>query len=273
MDFHDLLLWVPLLIGLGGLAGFLAGLLGIGGGMILVPGLFFSLSALGYTSDHLMHLAVGTSLAIIIPTGLSSALSHARRKAVRMDLVCRIGPGILLGVAVGTFIAGQISGDHLKLVFAVALLALSGLMMIDSTRFHWAKDVPGQPWSGLAGGVIGALSALMGIGGATISVPYMTLCRVPIHQAVGTASALGMVISIPAATGYAVIGWGQEGLPPFTFGYINMLAFFLIAPFSILAAPWGARAAHSISVHALRKVFVVFLMIVSLRMLYDALYG
>jgi uncharacterized membrane protein YfcA len=273
MDFHDLLIWAPVLIGLGGVAGFLAGLLGVGGGLVLVPGLFFSLSALGYDSDHLMHLAVGTSLAIIIPTGLSSALSHAKRKSVRMDLVWRIGPGILAGVGLGTLIAAWISGDDLKLVFGTALLFLSGLMLIDSTRFHFAPDVPGQPWVTLAGGGIGTLSALMGIGGATVSVPYMTLCRVPIHQAVGTASALGMVISIPAATGYAIIGWGVGDLPPLSLGYINLLAFFLISPFSILAAPWGARTAHSISVHALRKVFAGFLVIISLRMLYDALYG
>jgi uncharacterized protein len=114
---------------------------------------------------------------------------------------------------------------------------------------------------------------LMGIGGATVSVPYMTLCRVPIHQAVGTASALGMVISVPAALGYVIIGWGIDGLPQFSAGYVNLLAFFLIAPFSILAAPHGARFAHSISVHTLRKVFAAFLVIVSLRMLYSALYG
>lgn len=273
MEFHDLLIWVPILAGLGGLAGFLAGLLGIGGGLILVPGLFFSLSAFGYDTGHLMHLVIGTSLAIIIPTGLSSALSHAKRKSVRADLVRRIGPGILAGVALGTLIAAQLSGDGLKLVFAVLLLFLSALMMVDSARHHWAKDVPGQPWAALAGGMIGTLSALMGIGGATVSVPYMTLCRVPIHQAVGTASALGMVISVPAALGYVMIGWGQGGLPPFSFGYVNLPAFFLIAPFSILVAPWGARSAHAISAPALRKAFAVFLVIVSLRMLYSALHG
>ncbi len=272
MVFYDLLLWAPLLIGIGVLAGFLAGLLGVGGGLVLVPGLFFGFSALGYAPDHLMHLAVGTSLAIIIPTGLSSALSHHRRKAVRMDLVWRIGPGILAGVALGTFIAAQIPGAGLKLVFAVSLFFLSGLMMIDSTRFHLARDVPGRGGATLAGGVIGMLSALMGIGGATISVPFMTLCRVPIHQAVGTASALGLVIAIPAAAGYALIGRGADALPPFSWGYVNLGAFFLIAPFSILAAPRGARLAHGISVHALRRVFAVFLVMISLRMLYSALY-
>lgn len=276
MDFYDLLLWALILMALGGVAGFLAGLLGVGGGLVLVPGLFFSLSALGYDSIHLMHMAVGTSLAIIIPTGLTSARAHAKRGAVRMDLVRKIGPGILLGVAFGTVLAAQISGEHLKLIFAVVLFFLSLLMMVDSTRFHCAKDVPGQPWAIMAGGVIGGLSSLMGIGGATISVPYMTLCRVAIHQAIGTASALGLVIAIPAALGYVVIGWGagtDNALPPLSLGYVNMLAFFLIVPFSVFAAPWGARAAHCISVGHLRKIFALFLIIVALRMLYNALHG
>lgn len=273
MDISLLFLWVPLLAVLGLVAGFLAGLLGVGGGMILVPGLFFSLEALGFSSAYTMHIAVGTSLAIIVPTGLSSARAHAKRGAVRPDLVRLIGPGIIAGVAAGTLIAARISGDDLRLVFAVSLLVLAALMTLDPQRFRLADSLPPRPWPALAGGVIGLLSTLMGIGGATVSVPYMTLYRVPIHQAVGTASALGLIISIPAAFGFILIGWGKDSLPPFSFGYINLLAAAMIVPFSVLAAPWGAHTAHRVSVVALRRAFAVFLMIVSLRMLYDVAYG
>ncbi|MBI2233698.1 MAG: sulfite exporter TauE/SafE family protein, partial [Micavibrio aeruginosavorus] len=160
-----------------------------------------------------------------------------------------------------------------RLVFAVSLLALAAIMALDPQRFRLADTLPSQPWPGFAGGFIGLLSTLMGIGGATISVPYMTLYRVPIHQAVGTASALGLIISVPAAFGFILIGWGKDSLPPFSFGYINLLAAAMIVPFSVLAAPWGAHTAHRVSVDTLRRVFAVFLMIVSLRMLYDVAYG
>lgn len=273
MDMHTLLVLTPVLVGLGGLAGFLAGLLGVGGGIVLVPGLFYIMTALGYPPDHMMHLAVGTSLAIIIPTGMSSVRAHYKRGAVRVDLLRMIGVGIVIGVAAGTVIASHISGESLKLIFAVALLFLAGVMLVNPSRFALADHVPGQPWPGLMGVVIGGLSTLMGIGGATISVPYMTLCRVPIHQAVGTASALGLIISIPAAVGFGIIGWGQDHLPPFSIGYISLLAFALIVPCSVLAAPLGAHVAHNVSVVRLRAVFAVFLVIVSLKMLYSAVYG
>lgn len=256
---------------LGGVAGFLAGLLGVGGGLVLVPGLYFGLTWLGFESPYLMHLAVGTSLAIIIPTGFSSARAHFRHGAVRIDLVRRIGPGIVLGVVMGTVIAGLLSGDGLKLVFAMAMAALAVLMMFDTGRFALAADVPGPPWSTLAGAGIGTLSALMGIGGATISVPYMTFCRVPMRQAVGTASALGLVIAIPAVVGFVLIGHGVTSLPPFSLGLVSLPALGMIAPAGMLAAPWGVRAAHCMPVAALRRIFAGFLVLVALRMLYDVL--
>lgn len=272
-DYSVLLVWMPLLLSLGAVSGFLAGLLGVGGGIVLVPGLFFSLSALGFPPDHIMHVAIGTSLAIIIPTGMSSARAHWKRGGVRMDLVRKIGVGIVFGVICGTFIADQISGATLNLVFAVSLFFLAAIMVTDPSRVKLADEVPGQPWPAMMGGLIGLLSTLMGIGGATISVPYMTLCRVPIHQAIGTAATLGLIISIPAALGFALIGVGQDHLPPFSLGYVNLLAFALVVPTAVLAAPWGAAAAHKVPVKALRRVFAGFITLVAARMIYGVLFG
>lgn len=261
------------LLSLGALAGFLAGLLGIGGGLVLVPGLYFGFKALGFESEALMHVAVGTSLAVIIPTGLSSARAHWRRGAVRFDLVKQIGPGILIGVGIGTLIAHHIEKQGMTAFFACALTALALLMLINPARFSPLQTTPPQPWMGLSGTVIGVFSSLMGIGGATISVPWMAICRVPMHTAVGTASALGILIAIPAAFGFIVIGWQAEGLPPFSLGYINFLAWPLIIPASVLAAPWGAKLAHSVSVDRLRKIFAWFLVIIAAKMMWEAVRG
>lgn len=266
-------LLVTFLLSLGATAGFLAGLLGIGGGLVLVPGLYFGLQALGFESDTLMHVAVGTSLAVIIPTGLSSARAHWKRGAVRLDLVRKLGVGVLLGVAGGTFMASRIDEQGMTLFFALALAALAVLMLVNPARFSPLQDVPRQPWIGLSGAVIGVFSSLMGIGGATISVPWMSMCRVPMHTAVGTASALGLVIAVPAAIGFIVIGWGQAGLPPFSLGYINFLAWPLIIPASVLTAPWGACMAHSVSVERLRKFFAAFLVVIAGKMLWSAWHG
>lgn len=262
---------VAFLLALGGVAGFLAGLLGIGGGVVLVPGLYFGFQYMGFESGALMHVAVGTSLAVIIPTGLSSVHAHGKRGAVRRDLVKQIGPGILLGVAVGTVIAQHMPEEGMTLFFALALSVLAVVMVVNPARFSPFAEMPRRLWMAVSGAVIGVFSSLMGIGGATISVPWMALCRVPMHTAVGTASALGLVIAVPAALGFIIIGWSAAGLPPFSLGYINFLAWPLIIPASVLAAPWGVRLAHSVSVECLRKFFAAFLVVIALRMLGEAL--
>lgn len=268
--------WIQLgliLIGIGGIAGFLAGLLGVGGGIVLVPGLYYSLTALGYSTDVVMHMAVGTSLAIIVPTGFSSARAHHQRGAVDMDLVRRIGIGVVAGVAMGTCIAGFISGTALKGVFAVAIMMMAFIMLLDPARHRLSDHVPGQPWAAGAGGIIGGLSTLIGIGGATLSVPFMSMCNVAMHKAVGTASALGLVISIPATLGFILIGWDVAGRPPLSLGYVNFAAWAIIIPVSILAAPWGVHVAHKVSVGRLRRIFAVFMFLVAGRMLWGIFDG
>lgn len=264
---------IPLLIALGLCAGFMAGLLGIGGGIILVPGLFFLFQTLGYNPDILMHMAVGTSLAIIIPTGISSAMAHYRRGAVKPDLVRHIGPGIIAGVVGGTFVADMLSGRELTIFFACALFVFALVMQIPPKIRDDGSHSIGQPKGSIGGFIVGALSSLMGIGGATLNVPFMTMNGIPIHNAVATSAALGPFIALPGTIGFAVIGWDVAGLPPLSLGYINFPALIMIAPLSVIAAPWGAKAAHAVSVVMLRRIFSIFIVIVAIKMIWGAWHG
>jgi len=264
---------VPLLLALGLTAGFMAGLLGVGGGIILVPGLYYIFTALGYAPEHLMHVAVGTSLAIIIPTGLSSAFAHYKRGAVKFDLVKHIGPGIVAGVVVGAALADRLAGHTLTLIFAAALLFFAALMQIPPKAREDGAHSMRQPRGSIGGFVVGTLSSLMGIGGATLNVPFMTMNGVSIHHAVATASALGPLIALPGTVGFMVIGWNESALPPFSVGYVNLAAFALIAPLSVMIAPLGAAVAHKVSVLTLRRVFSVFIVIVALNMMWKAFHA
>lgn len=263
---------LPLLL-LGSAAGFLAGLLGVGGGILLVPGLYYLFAAQGMDEAGIMHAAVGTSLAVIVPTGLSSARAHWKRGQVRPDLIRGIAPGILAGVAAGTMIAGEMSGETLKTLFAIALVLLAGAMFLDRPAETGVPETGSHP-DFIAGTVIGCLSSLMGIGGATVSVPYMTLMRgASMHQAVGTAATLGLVIAVPAAIGFMLIGWNDAAQLPYSLGYVNIAGFAAIAPAAILVAPFGAKAAHALPVKRLRRVFAFFMIAVAIHMLYGSFHG
>lgn len=262
----EILLLLAALCALGVVAGFMAGLLGVGGGIVLVPGLYAIFSALGYNSENLIYVCVGTSLSVIVVTGFSSARAHWRKGAVEMDLVKRIGVGIFAGVITGTLAAIPLGSRFMELFFTGAIVVLAVIMISNPARFSFIKQEPGQPWSAMAGLVIGFVSSLVGIGGATLSVPYMSLCGVPIHRAVGTASALGLVISIPAALGFILIGLDAGGKPPFTLGFVNVAAWASIMPFSFLMAPVGAAAAHKAPVNLLRRIFALFMFVVAFKM-------
>lgn len=267
-DTPTLLAMISGIVMIAAIAGLLAGLLGIGGGIVLVPGLLMLFQTLGFDGDKVMHVALGTSLAVIIPTGFSSTRAHWRRESVRKDLLKTIGPGIIFGVLCGTLLADQLDSASLIIIFAVAILFLALFMISPTDKIISLSNIPKQPTPFVAGAGIGTLSALMGIGGATISVPFMTLCRVPIHQAIGTASALGLIIAIPATIGYILTGLGEMGKPPLSFGYINVMAWALIVPISVLCAPLGASLAHKLPVRLLKHVFAAFMMIVAIRMIY-----
>ncbi len=276
MDFTFLSEWLFLIVVLaasGALAGFFSGLLGIGGGIILVPCLYYVFSTSGFSADHIMHVSVGTSLATMVLTGLSSARAHWKRQSIRVDLLKRIGSGIFVGVVLGTLIAGFVSGLILKAIFAAAIGFLSFFMFFGHSGKSLFKDVPRQPWSGLAGFIVGMFSTLMGIGGAVMNVPYMTFCGVPVHKAVGTAAALGLFISIPGTLGFVFIGWDIAGRPPFSLGYINIPAWAVIISTSVAMAPLGAKISHSLPVAPLRKIFAVLMLAVAANMFLSALNG
>jgi uncharacterized membrane protein YfcA len=260
---------------LGVVAGFLSGLLGIGGGIVLVPGLL-GIGQMVYADtiggDILMHMALGTSLAIIIPTGMSSALAQIRRKAVHWTAVKRMVPGLVAGVSLGIMIASRLDGSTLQLVFAVGLFGIAVLIMRPPKPQH---IYPGLlNWTIVTGSTvsIGCLGTLLGISGSTLNIPYMNFAGLSLRQAIASSSILGVTVAIPAAIGFCLIGASNTQLPPEFLGYINLKAWLCIVPFSILMAPLGVKMSHHIQPVKLRLILAGFILIVAVKMLWDALY-
>jgi uncharacterized membrane protein YfcA len=218
-----------------------------------------------------MHLAVGTSLATIILTSIMSARAHARRGALDRGLLRTYAPGVIAGVLVGAFLGARAKGELLVLIFASIALVVAIDMALRRRAVHLA-DAPltGLP-AHVIGFFIGGFSAVMGIGGGTFSVPAFTLMKVPVHRAVGTAAAIGLLIGIPGALGFLWNGLGNPNLPLGSVGYISLPAFLAIVPGTMLCAPLGARLAHALSARALRGAFAIFLLITSARMFYSVL--
>lgn len=252
-------------------AGLLAGLLGVGGGIVIVPMLFWILTGLGFSPDVVMHLAVGTSLATIIPTSISSTRSHRRRGNVDEILLRLWAPGVFAGAAAGGFAAKFIDGEVLSGIFGVVAILVS-LNMVTPRPLH-LRDAPprGLLANSSLASVVGLFSALMGIGGGTLSVPILASFAVPILRAVGTASAFGLLIAAPAVVGFVWAGWDVPGLPPGSLGYVSLPAALVITPITVLLAPVGARIASSINQRALRLCFAVFLGITAVRMVMQVL--
>lgn len=253
------------------IAGILAGLLGVGGGIIIVPVLFHVFTALGIDEAVRMHLAVGTSLATIIPTSIRSLRAHHLKEAVDIGILKQLAAPLVAGVIGGAYIAGAVKGEGLMLVFASVALIVALHMSFGREEWRLGNQLPGRAVRILIGGVIGVISVLMGIGGGTLGVSILTLYNIPIHRAVGTATGFGLIIAIPGTCAMILNGWNVENLPPFSLGYVNLIGFALLVPTTVLAAPWGARIAHAISRPALRRAFAVFLALTSARMFYDLL--
>lgn len=250
-------------------AGVLAGLLGVGGGIVLVPVLDTVLRSSGVTAHWSMHIAVATSLATIIPTAISSSRAHAARGAIDWATVRAWSPGMLGGALAGSLLAAKVADATLAAVFGVvaALAALKMFLPLDDLRL--ARSVPrGLVGNGIAA-AIGALSAMMGIGGGTLSVPAMTLTGGAIHQAVGTAAFFGLLIALPGTLGY-LTATPDAALPPLTVGLVSFAALAIIAPCTALTAPFGARLAHSLPRRRLSQAFAFFLALVAVRMLHRA---
>ncbi|MFP5211875.1 MAG: sulfite exporter TauE/SafE family protein [Acidobacteriota bacterium] len=253
-------------VGLGSVAGVLAGLLGIGGGLVIVPMLVFALTWQGVSNEHIMHLALGTSMASIIFTAVSSFMAHHRRGAVHWDIVRRIAPGILVGTFLGSFIASRMPTNWLKGFFAVFLYYVA-LQMLTNKKPKPSRSLPGNLGMFGAGNTIGVVSSLVGIGGGTLSVPFMTWCNIAIHEAIGTSAAIGFPIAIAGTVGFILNGIGTSGLPDYSFGYIYLPALAGIVAASVLTAPLGVRLAHSLPVDRLKRVFAIVLIIVGTRMI------
>ena len=256
------------LLGTGVIAGLLAGLLGVGGGIVIVPVLYHVFTLLGIDETLKMHIAVGTSLATIVPTSIASSIAHYKKGNIDKNLVSQLIPGVLVGVIVGTYSSGLISSGALTIIFAVIALMVSGNMILGSKSFQINDRLPSRPGTTLIATCIGSLSALMGIGGGTLSVPILNAFKVPMHKAVGTGAALGVLISIPGSAGFIYNCLGAENLPPLSIGYLNLIGFALITPTTMKMAPIGAEIGHKIDQNLLKKLFAVFLGLTSLKMFF-----
>lgn len=248
-------------------AGTVGGMLGVGGGIVMVPILFEALRRYGVDTDVAMHAAVGTSLAVIVFNSLRSVSSHAKRGSVDWELLRLYGPAVFIGAVAGSAIAAFVSGAGLKAFFGVVGIAFALYIAVAPMRWVAAQAMPRHVLTHLGAGLIGGVSTLMGIGGGTFGVTAMTVCGVPILRAVGTAAGLGVLIGLPAAIGFVLIGLGKGGLPPLSLGYVNWGALIVLAPAAIFSAPWGVALAHRLPARGLRIAFGLFLGAASLRML------
>jgi uncharacterized membrane protein YfcA len=253
--------------------GFLAGLLGIGGGMLMVPFLTIILSARGVAPDLAVKMAIATSMATIIFTSVSSVRAHHRRGAVRWDIVQRLAPGIVVGSLIGSLgVFALLKGTVLAIVFGL-FVGFSATQMFLDKKPKPSRQMPGTGGTLAAGGVIGFVSGLVGAGGGFISVPFMTWCNVAIHNAVATSAALGFPIAVANVAGYAVAGLQATGLPPASFGYIWLPGLVVIALGSVFTAPLGARAAHALPVARLKRAFASILYVLAAYMFYKGFAG
>lgn len=255
---------------LGGLAGILAGLLGIGGGVVIVPILVFAFTASDFPAQHIMQVALATSLGSIVFTSVSSFMTHHRHGAVQWDIVKRISTGILAGTFAGTWLAARLSTADLKAFFACFLYYVAATML-SNFKPKPTRQLPGTAGMSAVGGVIGVVSSLVGIGGGALSIPFMMWCNVPVHRAIGTSAAIGFPIAVAGTLGYIINGLSVTGIPALHLGYLNLPALIGIAAFSFLTAPFGARLAHKTPVLTLKRVYALFLIVVATRILWGVL--
>jgi uncharacterized membrane protein YfcA len=272
MDYMPIILT---LVATGAVAGFLAGLMGIGGGIVTVPIMYWAMGQVGVPASIAMHMAVATSLLIIVPTAILSARSHHKKQSVDLDVAKNWGMGIVVGAIAGPFLAADLNVDNMVIIFGVGLLLMGlKLFFVPESVVIWKAPLMGLGGR-MLGALIGLISSIMGIGGASFSVPALTFMSTPIHRAVGTASLMGLMISVPAVIGFFLTSYelpnGPFGGEPFTFGYFHLLAFIIIGPASVLMAPFGAHISHKVPKRALSLIFGGYLLFTSLRMLWKYL--
>lgn len=254
---------------LGSFAGFLAGLLGIGGGMLLVPFMTWVLSTQRMPPQLVVKMAIATSLATICFTSVASVRAHHRRGAVLWSVAGLLTPGIVVGSLAGAQIATALPSQALAVLFAV-FVSFSALQMLSGRKPKPTRHLPARLGMLAAGGVIGLLASLVGAGGAFVSVPFMSWCNVKIHNAVATSAALGLPVALAGTLGYVIAGWSLPDMPPATLGFIYLPALVTLSTASVLTAPWGARAAHAMQTAHLRRVFACLLFGLAAYMVWQA---
>ncbi len=251
-------------LGIGAVVGFFAGLLGIGGGIIIVSSLALMFAAHGFPPPYVMHLAIGTSLAAIIAGSWSSFRAHHRHNAVDWPLVRKMTPGLLAGVFAGALAVRFLETAFLKYFFLAFTLFLTA-QMVFNLRPRAARELPGTAGLAAVALFIGACSSLFGGGAGAVGVPFLTWCNVNTHRAIGTVAAMGFPLAIAGATGYAVAGWNVAELPRWSLGFVYVPAFVGISITSVIVAPWGARLAHKLRGATLRRIFAVFLVLMGIK--------
>lgn len=262
-----------MLLVIGAFAGVLAGLLGVGGGIVLVPAFFYAFSALGYDGSQLMQLCLGTSLATIIVTSVRSVMSHNKKGAVDWSILKRWAPGIVLGAVLGVTVASHLRSEFLQGVFGVLGLTVGLYMSFGRSEWRLGSEMPKGLKRGVLSPLLGFISVLMGIGGGSFGVPLMSLFNMAIHRAVATAAGFGVVIAVPSVLGFLLLPMDPASRPPFTVGTVNLVAFGLIIAVTLLTTPLGVTLAHKMDPKPLKRVFGVFLIIVALNMLRKVVMG
>ena len=269
----DLMTLLPLLLFLmvvGAFAGVMAGLLGVGGGIVLVPAFYHLFAGMGYEPPQLMQICVATSLATIVFTSLRSMSGHRKKGAVDDAILKSWAPGIVIGALAGMFAASSLKSDVLMAIFGVLGCAVGLWMALGKAHWRLGATMPQGATRAAMSPLLGFFSVLMGIGGGSLGTPIMTLFSVPIHRAVGTSAGFGLAIATPAVLGFLATGWGMADRPPFTVGLVNIPAFLVIIVMTFITAPLGVRLAHAVDAKALRRIFAAFLTLIAFRMLLKA---
>jgi uncharacterized membrane protein YfcA len=259
--------WIVYLL-MGLFVGFFAGLLGIGGGLILVTLMVYLFTLQGFPADRLLHLALGTSIASIIFTSLSSLRAHHKHGAVRWDILRMAVPGLVVGTLLGTVVADLLQSKYLA-IFFVIFVYYSAAQMFANVKPKPTRQLPGTAGMIAVSLVIGVVSSLVGVGGGVMTIPLMNLCNVPMRQAIGTSAALGLPIAVAGTAGFIATGWGKDHLPALSVGYVYLPALVGIVIGTFITVPWGARMAHSMPVTRLTKIFAVILFILATKMLWS----
>ncbi|HYJ20382.1 MAG TPA: sulfite exporter TauE/SafE family protein [Burkholderiales bacterium] len=258
--------WIVYLL-MGLFVGFFAGLLGIGGGLILVTLMVYLFTLQGFPEDRILHMALGTSIASIIFTSISSLRAHHKHGAVRWDIVRGAIPGLIVGTLLGTLVADQLKSKYLA-IFFVVFVYYSAIQMFANAKPRPSRQLPGKFGLNLVSVVVGIVSALVGVGGGVMTIPLMSMCNVPMRNAIGTSAALGLPIAIAGTAGFIATGLGKDHLPAFSMGYVYLPALIGIVIGTLVTVPWGAKMAHTMPVSRLKKIFAVILFILASKMLW-----